>query len=157
MAVVQIPVSRRVVEQLDLDPLRAVFGDGAVPPADIQVQFAIDYPRDPTDPRELSEVPEVRLWFIRVDAHYPWLPLFLDWQAELARYVAMLVPHQFSPQDGIQFNPEALDIFIMSKVFYLYHWLHQHGWERVGKLQQMTEVLGYQLDPELFRLLAAAP
>jgi len=85
------------------------------------------------------------------------LPLFLDWQAELARYVAMLVPHQFSPQDGIQFNPEALDIFIMGKIFYLHHWFHSRGQERQGKLQQMAEVLGYQLDPQLFQLLAQTP
>ncbi|APB33011.1 hypothetical protein GlitD10_0697 [Gloeomargarita lithophora Alchichica-D10] len=155
MAVVQIPVSRGVIDSLDLSPVRAVLVPSAAPPPDLVVQFAIDYPRDPSDPRELSEVPEVRLWFIRLDAHYPWLPLFLDWQEELARYVAMLVPHQFSPQDGIQFNPEALDIFIMGKVFYLYHWLERQGQERQGKLQHMTEVLGYQLDAGLFQLLAA--
>jgi len=157
MAVVQISLSREVIERLDLSPVKAVLVPGQVPPADLVVQFLIDYPRDPSDPRELSEVPEVRLWFIRLDAHYPWLPLFLDWQAELARYVAMLVPHQFSPQDGIQFNPEALDIFIMGKIFYLHHWLHSQGQERQGKLQQMAEVLGYQLDPQLFQLLAQAP
>jgi len=157
MAVVQISLSREVIESLDLSPVKAVLVPGQVPPADLVVQFLIDYPRDPSDPRELSEVPEVRLWFIRLDAHYPWLPLFLDWQAELARYVAMLVPHQFSPQDGIQFNPEALDIFIMGKIFYLHHWFHSRGQDRQGKLQQMTEVLGYQLDPQLFQLLAQAP
>ena len=157
MAVVPIVLTRGVIEKLDLSPVRGVLAPGQVPPPDWVVQFTIDYPRDPGDPRELSEVPEVRLWFIRLDAHYPWLPLFLDWQMELARYVAMLVPHQFSPQDGIRFNPEALDIFIMGKVFYLHHWLRSHGQERLGKLQQMTEVLGYQLDPALFELLAEFP
>ena len=44
---------------------------------DLKLSFAVDYPRDANDPRELSEVPEVRLWFIRLDSHYPWLPLFL--------------------------------------------------------------------------------
>jgi len=29
---------------------------------------------------------------------------------ELARYTAMLVPHQFSSKEGIQYNPEALEI-----------------------------------------------
>ncbi|WP_295614674.1 chlororespiratory reduction 6 domain-containing protein, partial [Chamaesiphon sp. GL140_3_metabinner_50] len=58
----------------------------------LDLQLTIDYNRDPQDPRELSEIPEVRLWFIRLDARYPYLPLLLDWQAgELARYVAMLV------------------------------------------------------------------
>jgi hypothetical protein len=47
------------------------------------------------DPRELSEFPDIRLWFLRLDATYPWLPVLLDWRAgELARYAAMLVPHQ---------------------------------------------------------------
>ncbi|MEN9248181.1 MAG: CRR6 family NdhI maturation factor [Gloeomargarita sp. GMQP_bins_44] len=151
-----IAVSRPVIERLDLRPVQRVLPLEQLPSPDLQVQFAIDFPRDPTDPRELSEVPEVRLWFLWLDTHYPWLPLFLDWQQELARYVAMLVPHQFSPREGIQFNPEALDIFLMGRVFYLYRWLRQRGWAWEGKLTQMAAVLGYQLDPELFRLLAAA-
>ncbi len=60
------------------------------------VGFVLDYERDdPLDPRELSEYPDIRLWFVRLDAAYPWLPIVLDWRAgELSRYVAMLVPHQ---------------------------------------------------------------
>ena len=81
-----------------------------------QLKFEIVFPREATDPRELSEIPEIRLWFIRLDAKYPGLPLLLDWQAgELARYVAMLVPHQFHIKDGIQFNPEALEIFVIDR------------------------------------------
>lgn len=60
------------------------------------IGFTINYTReDPRDPRELSELPDIRLWFVRLDAVYPWLPVLLDWRAgELARYAAMLVPHQ---------------------------------------------------------------
>lgn len=60
------------------------------------IGFTINYTReDPHDPRELSELPNIRLWFVRLDAIYPWLPVVLDWRAgELARYAAMLVPHQ---------------------------------------------------------------
>lgn len=60
------------------------------------IGFTINYNReDPNDPRELSEFPDIRLWFVRLDATYPWLPVLLDWRAgELARYAAMLVPHQ---------------------------------------------------------------
>ena len=60
------------------------------------IGFTINYTRDdPHDPRELSEFPDIRLWFVRLDATYPWLPVLLDWRAgELARYAAMLVPHQ---------------------------------------------------------------
>ena len=60
------------------------------------VGFVINYERDdPYDVRELSEMSDVRLWFVRLDAAYPWLPVVLDLEAgELARYSAMLVPHQ---------------------------------------------------------------
>lgn len=60
------------------------------------IGFTINYIReDQYDPREFSEFPEIRLWFLRLDAAYPWLPVLLDWRAgELARYAAMLVPHQ---------------------------------------------------------------
>lgn len=60
------------------------------------IGFTINYTReDPRDPRELSEYPDIRIWFVRLDATYPWLPVLLDWRAgELARYAAMLVPHQ---------------------------------------------------------------
>lgn len=64
-----------------------------------RVGFVFDYTRDdPLDPRELSELPDVRLWFVRLDTAYPWLPAVLDWRAgELGRYAAMLVPHQVGP------------------------------------------------------------
>ena len=63
------------------------------------IGFTINYTReDQNDPRELSEFPDIRLWFVRLDAAYPWLPVLLDWRAgELARYAAMLVPHQVLP------------------------------------------------------------
>ncbi|CAL5322736.1 unnamed protein product [Camellia sinensis] len=63
---------------------------------DHTIGFTINYKReDEYDLRELSEIPEIRLWFVRLDAAYPWLPVLLDWRVgELARYAAMLVPHQ---------------------------------------------------------------
>ncbi len=119
-----------------------------------QLQFAIDFPREATDPRELSEIAEIRLWFIRLDAKYPWLPFLLDWQAgELARYVAMLVPHQFHPKDGIQFNPEALEIFVMQKVFVLMAWFKAQGIPGRSRVQAMTQMLGYELDDAFFDVL----
>ncbi len=125
---------------------------------DLDLNFTIDFPRDPLDPRELSEIPEVRLWFIRADARYPYLPLLLDWQAgELARYVAMLVPHQFSRKDGIQYNPEALEIWVMQRVFLLTEWLHDLQIEDRSRLKFMTQMFGYELDDGLFELLAVEP
>jgi hypothetical protein len=121
---------------------------------DLEFNFAIDYLRDPQDPRELSEIPEIRLWFLRLDARYPYLPLLLDWQAgELARYVAMLIPHQFSRKDGIQYNPEALELWVMQRVFLLTDWLQQQQISDRTRLKFMTQMLGYELDDGLFELL----
>ena len=121
---------------------------------DLDIKFEIDYPQDPQDPRELSEIPEIRLWFLRVDAHYPHLPLLLDWQAgELARYVAMLIPHQFSLKDGIQYNPEALELWVMHRVFLLTNWLQHQQVKDRDRLKFMTQMLGYELDDGLFELL----
>jgi hypothetical protein len=118
------------------------------------IQFQIDVHREPDDPRELSEIPEIRLWFVRLDAHYPWLPFLLDWKAgELARYTAMLVPHQFHPRDGIQYNPEALEIFVMSKIFVLDEWLREQGIEGRSQLKAMAQMFGYELDDGLFTLM----
>ena len=119
-----------------------------------QVKFEIVFPREATDPRELSEIAEIRLWFIRLDAKYPGLPLLLDWQSgELARYVAMLVPHQFHLKDGIQFNPEALEIFVMHKVFVVLNWLRSQDISGRSRVQGMTQMLGYELDDEFFKVL----
>ena len=149
-----------VLAQLDLAPakqiLEPLLEKGNILDAEVQLAFDIHFPRDPADPRELSEIPEVRLWFIRLDAHYPWLPLMLDWEAgELGRYAAMLVPHQFSPKDGIRYNPEALEIFVMNKIFVLTQWLKQQNVTQFTRLKFMTQMLGYEIDDGLFELLMA--
>ena len=99
-------------------------------------------------------VPEVRLWFIRLDTVYPWLPLVLDWEAgELGRYAAMLVPHQFSPTEGIRYNPEGLEIFMMAKIFAIAAWQKSQGISNYTRLKFMTQMLGYEIDDGLFGLL----
>ena len=147
-----------VLIQLNLAPAQQIIDPlleaGNLLEAEAQLKFEIDFPRDPADPRELSEIPEVRLWFIRLDAQYPWLPLILDWEAgELGRYAAMLVPHQFSPKDGIRYNPEALEIFVMNKIFVITQWLRQQGITQFTRLKFMTQMLGYEIDDGLFELL----
>lgn len=118
------------------------------------VSFEIDFPRDANDPRELSEIPEIRLWFVRLDALYPWFPYLLDWKAgELARYTAMLVPHQFHPREGIQYNPEALEIFVMHKIFVLTAWLRSQGIDGRSSLKNMAQMFGYELEDGLFDVL----
>ena len=152
---IAISLDQAALEQLDLAPAREVMAQLMAEPAgELQVSFEIDYPRDETGPRELSEIPEVRLWFVRLDATYPWLPLYLDWQGgELARYVAMLIPHQFHPTEGIQYNPESLEIWVMAKIFVLHTWLEQHGIAGQGRLKAMTKMLGYELDDAFFAIL----
>ena len=152
-----VNVSSDALLSLDLTPIAASVDRWlATNPQkfDLDLKFTIDFPRDSSDPRELSEIPEVRLWFIRLDARHPHLPLLLDWQAgELARYVAMLVPHQFSRKEGIQYNPEALEIWVMHRVFLLTDWLQAQQITDRSRLKFMTQMLGYELDDGLFELL----
>ena len=143
---------------LDLTPAQTLIEtwiqQGAISTYEQQLQFLVNYPLTDEDPREVPEIPEVRLWFIRLDATYPWLLFLLDWKSgELARYVAMLVPHEFSRREGIQYNPEALEIFVMHKVFTLMGWLKEQGLEGRSRLKAMAQVLGYDLEDDFFELV----
>ena len=158
---ITITLSSECLHNLDLSPVATAIAQQGMPgdlssfsASQQQLRFNIDYPREPDDPRELSEIPEVRLWFIRLDARYPWLPLLLVGQpGELARYTAMLVPHQFNRKEGIQFNPEALEIFVMQKIFVLMDWMKSQGIEGQSSLKSMLQMLGYELDDTLFDLV----
>jgi hypothetical protein len=158
----QITLEAHHLQTLDLTPaetvIQTILKPTDDPPAlpDPKLRFEVNYPRQPDDPRELSEIPEVRLWFVRLDARYPWLPLMLDWEAgELGRYAAMLLPHQFSPTEGIRYNPEALEIFVMQKVFILMDWMMAQNMMNRTRLKFMTQMLGYELEDSLFDLLAS--
>jgi hypothetical protein len=152
-----VNVDDRAILSLNLSPIASEIDRWLVTKPqqfNLDLKLSIDYPRDPQDPRELSEIPEIRLWFIRMDARYPYLPLLLDWQAgELARYVAMLVPHQFSRKEGIQYNPEALEIWVMQRIFILTDWLQSQQIADRSRLKFMTQMLGYELDDGLFELI----
>ena len=153
-----IALTADAINLLDLRPALTVIEPllGEILAHEQKLQFTIDYPLEPGDPRELPEIPEVRLWFVRLDALYPWLPFLLDWKAgELARYTAMLVPHQFHPKDGLIYNPEALEIFVMHKTFGLMYWLKHQGLESKSRLKAMTQMLGYELEDGFFDLLAS--
>lgn len=152
---ITIKLNFECLHRLDLSPaagaIAQLLAEGAIASDAPQLRFEIDYPIDPTDPREFSEIQEVRLWFIRLDARYPWLPILLTAESgELARYVAMLVPHQFHPKQGIQYNPEALEIFLMHKIFAIADWLHHLGIPSKSKLKSMALQLGYDLDDSFF-------
>jgi hypothetical protein len=154
---ITIALNTDCINTLDLSPvvteIEKLLQEGAIASYEQQLRFDINYDLEPGDPRELSEIPEVRLWFIRLDARYPWLPFLLNWQAgEFARYAAMLVPHQFSTREGIQYNPEALEIFLMHKLFVLHNWLQKHSIPSKSRLQSMAQLLGYELDDALFEM-----
>ncbi len=155
---IAIALNSEHLQNLDLSPAQTVIEkllqEGTIASHEQQLGFDLDFPCEPEDPRELSEIPEVRLWFIRLDAKYPWLPFLLDWKAgEFVRYTAMLVPHQFSRTEGIQFNPESLEIFVMQKIFVLTDWLEKQGIPSQSRLQSMAQLLGYELDSAFFDML----
>jgi hypothetical protein len=152
---ITIAINTDFINNLDLSPASTVIEnllqEEAIASHEQQLRFDIKYDLEPGDPRELSEIPEVRLWFVRLDARYPWLPFLLDWKAgEFARYTAMLVPHQFSAKEGIQFNPEALEIYLMHKIFILSDWLKQQNLPSPSRLKSLAQMLGYELDDAFF-------
>lgn len=154
---ITITVDTDCVNNLDISAavqeISPLLAEKAIASQEQQLKFEIKYALEPGDPRELSEIPELRLWFVRLDAQYPWLPFLLDWKSgELARYTAMLVPHQFSAREGIQYNPEALEIFLMHKIFVLGDWLKQQGIPSTSRLKSMAQMLGYDLDDGFFEI-----
>ncbi|TAE58951.1 MAG: DUF1817 domain-containing protein [Nostocales cyanobacterium] len=155
---ITINLNSNFIHTLDLSPALAVIEpliqEKSVISQEQQLRFEIDFTREANDPRELSEIPEVRLWFVRLDAKYPWLPFLLDWKSgELARYAAMLVPHQFSSKEGIIYNPEALEIFLMHKIFILSDWLKQQNIPSQSKLKSLAQILGYELEDGFFEMI----
>lgn len=171
-----IVIDNDTIKRLDLGPAHTVLrpyvsrrgssGDApGAPPGPTEllqktVGFVINYTReDPDDPRELSEMPDIRVWFVRLDAAYPWLPAALDWRGgELARYAAMLVPHQMSRRMGLVFNPEALELFSMRKYFEVYEWFRAQGLPGPeNKVRDMMRLLGFTIDQAVYDIVEQAP
>lgn len=162
----EVVIDNDAIRGLDLSPFQVATGITSPLSAEPKdylertIGFSINYTReDPGDPRELSEFPDIRLWFVRLDATYPWLPVLLDWRAgELARYAAMLVPHQMNMRMGVVFNPEALELFIMNKVMVVYTWLKKHNVPKPRlKTSDMARMLGFGIGDDLFNLIDQHP
>jgi hypothetical protein len=145
-----VTVSADQIRSLDLAPLATL---AALPLAERlafagQLELQLQWPTAADDPRELSEIPEVRLWCLRADAEQPWLPLLLERSSgTLARHVAMLLPHRFSRNEGLQFAPDSLELWISHRLFQLDALARAAGLECRQGLAQMAAVLGYELDP----------
>jgi hypothetical protein len=145
-----VAVSRQQIEDLDLSPLRPwmALAVGELLPLAGTLAQELDWPTTAEDPRELSEIPEVRLWCLRADAEFPWLPLILERASgTLARHVAMLLPHRFSRNEGLQFAPDSLELWISHRLFQLDGLSRPAGMDCRQGLGQMAAVLGYELDP----------
>ena len=144
-----VAITAAQVRALDLSPLAPWFG--LEPPQLLagsgQLELAFHWPRADDDPRELSEIAEIRLWSLRADALCPWLPLLLERSGgQLTRHVAMLLPHSFSRSEGIRFAPDSLELWVTHRLFLLDHWSRGHGLNCRGNLEQMAAVLGFELD-----------
>ncbi|MFM7559592.1 CRR6 family NdhI maturation factor [Cylindrospermopsis raciborskii] len=155
---ISIQIGRDSINNLDLSPalkvIESILQKESIISQEQQLRFDIDYPRQDDDPREISEIPEIRLWFVRLDAQYPWLPFLLDWKSgELGRYTAMLVPHEFHKKEGIQYNPESLEIFLMHKIFILSNWLKQNQIPARFRLKSLAQMLGYELEDGFFEMI----
>jgi hypothetical protein len=147
------------IRSLDLSPLHslAACGVSELVASAGSLELAFDWPRDPEDPRELSELPELRLWSLRADALHPWLPLLLERSGgQLTRHVAMLLPHAFSRSEGIRFAPESLELWVTHRLFLLDAWSAAAGVPCRQGLAQMAAVLGFDLDPSFWSPLVSA-
>jgi hypothetical protein len=65
----------------------------------------------------------------------------------------MLVPHQFHRGEGIQYNPEALEIFVMQKLFILSDWLKSQQIPASSRLKFFAQQFGYDIDEEFLSRL----
>ena len=144
-----ISVSAEQIRSLDMTPLGALRQHSAAALLELEdaVALQLDWPRAEDDPRELSEVPECRLWSLRADALCPWLALLLQRSdGQLSRHVAMQVLHEFSRTEGLRFDPDDLSLWISHRLFWLDDWGTQQGFSLRGRLSQMAAVLGFNVE-----------
>lgn len=155
-----LSITAEQIESLDLSPLASLAAAevGALLAMAGQLELELNWPRVDEDPRELSEIPEVRLWSLRADALHPWLPLLLERSSgTLTRHAAMLLPHGFSRSEGIRFSPESLELWISHRLFWLDAWSMEAGVPCRQGLTQMAAVLGFELDPAFWSPAGMAP
>lgn len=63
-----------------------------------------------------------------------------------------------SKRQGLVFNPEALELFAMRKVFLLYSWLKLIGISKPkSKVNDMLKMLGFSITDQLYDLIEQYP
>jgi hypothetical protein len=152
-----LTISASQIRSLDLGPLQPWrdLSAAALLERAGELELGFAWPRTDGDPRELSELAELRLWSLRADALLPWLPLVLERSSgQLCRHVAMLLPHGFSRSEGIRFAPECLELWITHRLFLLDDWSRLHGLSCRGGLAEMAAMLGFELDPAFWEPLS---
>ena len=141
-----IHISAEQIRALDMAPLWELrqLSAAALLGLEDSVALQLEWPRADDDPRELSEVPECRLWSLRADALCPWLTLLLQRSdGQLSRHVAMQVLHEFSRNEGLRFDPDDLSLWISHRLFWLDDWGNQQGLALRGRRGQMAAGLGF--------------
>tara|TARA_Y100001968_G_C18922374_1_gene510359 strand:- start:43 stop:531 length:489 start_codon:yes stop_codon:yes gene_type:complete len=152
-----ILIDAKAIRHLDLSPLSSLTNRplkellelGSV----LELRFI--WPRESHDPRELAECPEPRLWALRADGSFPWLPMILEREkGSLVRHVAMVVPHSFNSNDGLRFEPQALELWITHRLMQL-DTICRNNLDKSlrGNLTQMAAALGYELDSKFWKML----
>ena len=153
-----VQINADAIRRLDLTPLQPWSSQPLASLLELgpALELQFDWPREPSDPRELAECPEPRLWALRADARYPWLPLLLERdQGSLIRHVAMVVPHSFNRSEGLRFEPQALELWITHRLMQLDDLCTSTlGLSQRGNLSQMAASLGYELDAGFWTLLS---
>lgn len=70
----------------------------------------------------------------------------------------MYVLLQMNMKMGVVFNPEALELFVMNKVFIVYSWLKHHNIPKPElKANNMARMLGFGIGSELYHLVENHP
>ena len=151
-----IVVDAESIRRLDLSPLNSWSKRPLTEIFSEHPALILEYrwPREKDDPRELPECPEPRLWTLRADGRFPWLPLLLERErGSLIRYAAMVVPHHFSHIEGLRFDSQALELWIMHRLMLLDGLARNQGLSLRGNLGQMAIALGFDLEPSFWKLL----
>jgi hypothetical protein len=70
----------------------------------------------------------------------------------------MVLVWQMSRQLGLVFNPEALELFAMNKLFLLHTWLNARKVPKPAvRINDMMRILGFGISEQLYSLLEESP